>query len=116
MKKQLITLITSIVSVIVTYLLNHHLALGPFFANGIVGLSGALLFPKWAGGIYIASFVGMSSTEIIPTLGSAFWAGIIVGLVFANTSPVFDGLGGKGGITAATSVLLYRILLLLIGS
>ena len=115
MKDQIITIITSVLSVIATYYLNHQLAMGPFFANGVVGISGALLLPKWAGGIYIASFVGMSSMEILPTMTSAFWVGIIVGLVFANTSPVFAGLGGKGGVTAATSVLFFRIILLLLG-
>ncbi|MFY9416837.1 MAG: hypothetical protein WAQ41_07335, partial [bacterium] len=74
-----------------------------------VGIVAGIVLPAdLAGAAYTASFVGMSATAVLPSLGFALLAGIVVGIVIISTGPVYAGMGGKGGTTAATSVLITR--------
>jgi hypothetical protein len=111
-KKQTKTLVYSFLAVLTTYYINNNLGFGPFVANGIVGvLAASLMASEFAGPAYTASFVGMSSTAIIPNLLWASVAGLIVGLIILFTVPIYNGIGGKGGTTAALSTLLTKGLL-----
>jgi hypothetical protein len=104
--------IAAFASVIITWFMNHTMGLGAFIANGTVGLIAATLFPPaLAGTTYAASFVGMSSTGVLPTIGSAVLGGIVVGIVLVFTAEIYAGIGGKGGTTAALSAQITRILL-----
>jgi len=97
----------AIISAVITYFMNHDLGLGPFLANGIVGITAALFLPKaLAAATYTASFVGMSADFVLPSISTALLAGVIVGVVIISTKPIFAGWGGKGGTTAALSVIL----------
>lgn len=103
-------------SAVITWILNHKLGYGAIIANGMVGVIAGLFLPKaLAGTTYTASFVGMSGTNIIPSIFGATLGGIIVGFVLANTQEIYAGLGGKGGTSAALSTLLTRVLMSFFG-
>ncbi len=105
-------IIFSIVSVVVTWYLNHIMGFGAIVSNGLVGVIGAILLPgALAGAVFTASFVGMSGLNIIPTLPWAILGGIVVGIVISFTKEVYAGIGGKGGTTAATSTLITRAII-----
>lgn len=112
----LYTLLSTISGVTGSWLLNHQLGLGAVIASGIVGLVAVMLLtPSLAGSTYTASFVGMSSLTIIPTLYAALIAGLIVGIIILSTSEIYKGIGGKGGTTAALSSFITKLLLGILG-
>jgi hypothetical protein len=96
----------------ITYILNHQFGLGAIVSNGMVGLTAALLLPGPLAGIaYTASFVGMSSTAVLPSMFWAFTGGAILSLVVLGTTEVYAGIGGKGGTTAALSTLITKAII-----
>lgn len=97
---------STILAAILTYFLNINLALGPFIASALVGLAGDKLFPKFAAPIYAASFVSMSSLEVLPSITLSFFAGLFTGLIYLSCQKIFVGLGGKLGAIAFFSVLI----------
>lgn len=104
-----LTILVATMAAVVTYYLNHDLGYGAVIANGFVGVLAGLALPgDLAGAAYTASFVGMSATTVIPSFTLSILAGIVAGIVIVATAPVYAGLGGKGGTTAATSVLITR--------
>lgn len=85
-------------------------------ANGIVGIIAAILLPpKIAGATYTASFVGMSSLNALPNLFMAALSGLIVASVILLTKEIYQGIGGKGGTTAALSVQITRAIEFILG-
>jgi hypothetical protein len=102
-------------SAAITWYLNHVLGYGPVIANGLVGIVVGLFFSsKNAGAFYTASFIGMSSLGIVPSMTLAGVIGLVAGIVIIFSQEVYAGVGGKGGTTAALSTQLIRILLGLI--
>lgn len=99
-------------SAAITWHINHNLGYGPIIANGFVGLLAAILIsPKFSGSYYLASFIGMSSMAVIPSIMVAGIAGIVAGIVITFSTQVYAGMGGKGGTIAALSTQLVRIVL-----
>ncbi|MCR3921179.1 MAG: hypothetical protein NUK65_01520 [Firmicutes bacterium] len=95
-----------------TWFLNHEMGLGPIVASGLVGvMAGSLLAPAHAGPVYTASFVGMSASLVVASLSLSIVTGFVVGVIIVATMPVFAGIGGKGGTTAATAVVVTRTFL-----
>jgi hypothetical protein len=110
------TVIIAAFAAALTWYLNHEMGYGAVIASSFVGVTAGLVLPGGlAGAAFTASFVGMSATAVIPSLPCSLFAGIVAGLVIAATGPVYAGLGGKGGTTAATSVLISRGILSLFG-
>lgn len=108
-RRAFLTIIVATIGAVFTWYLNHELGYGAIIANGFVGVLAGLALPgDLAGAAYTASFVGMSATSIIPSLGFSILAGVVSGIVIVATVPIYAGLGGKGGTTAATSVLITR--------
>lgn len=108
-------LIFSVLSVLITWFLNHKMGCGPIIANGLVGVVGALFLPRMlAGAVFTSSFVGMSGLNVIPTLFGTIIGGITVGIVIILTKEIYAGVGGKGGTTAATATLITKAILSLI--
>lgn len=104
--------ILSIISVVLTWLLNHEVGYGAVVSNGVVGVIGAILLPgPLAGAVFTSSFVGMSGVNVIPSLAWAVVGGAVVGIVIALTKEIYVGIGGKGGTTAATSALITRAII-----
>lgn len=102
-------------SVIITWFLNHSMDLGPVIANGLVGVTAGLVFPRnLAASIYAASFVGMSSITVLPNIFSTLIGGIIISFILIFTKEIFLGIGGKGGTAAALATQLTRVLVKLI--
>ena len=110
-KKMLVTL-CSIIGAALTWYLNHQLGAGAIVSNGLVGLIAALILPAPLAGIaYTASFVGMSSTSVIPSVYWALAGGLVVSIVVLSTTEVYAGIGGKGGTIAALSTLITKAVL-----
>jgi hypothetical protein len=89
-----------------TYFLNINLSFGPFIASGLVGLVATKLFPKFAAPIYAASFVSMSSLEVLPSITLSFFSGLFTGLIYLSVQKMFVGVGGKLGAIAFFTVLI----------
>jgi hypothetical protein len=116
MNKNILVFICSIVSVYLTWLINHVFGFSPILANGIVGvLAIFVLEKKYAGIAYTSSFVGMSSMAVLPDIYSVLISGVIVATVICITPTVYRGIGGKGGTTAAISSVATRVFYSLIG-
>jgi hypothetical protein len=94
----------------ITWYINHRLGFGPIIANGLVGIVVSLIFRKNAGGYYVASFIGMSSLNIIPSMLISGLAGILAGLIIAFSQEIYHGVGGKGGTIAAFSAQISSII------
>jgi hypothetical protein len=115
-KRVFLTIIVAVVGAVVTWYINHELGYGALIANGFVGIVAGLSLPSdLAGAAYTASFVGMSANFIIPSLGFAVLGGIVVGVVIVTTVPIYAGIGGKGGTSAATAVLITQGIMRLFG-
>jgi len=111
-KDTLMMIVGTALSAAITWYINHNLGYGPIVANGFVGVLVAILTsPKFAGGYYLASFIGMSSMAVMPSIMSASIAGVVAGIVITFSTDIYAGMGGKGGTIAALSTQLVRIVL-----
>ncbi len=105
-ENQLATVGIVILSSVLTYAMNHYTSLGSVVASSLVGLIGALLFPKYEVPIYCGSFVGMTSAGILSSVETVFLSGLISGILFAGTEPLYVGFGGKLGACAFFGTML----------
>lgn len=106
------SLLCSFIGVILTWVLNHKVGCGAIVANGLVGVVAATLLPSDLAGImYTSSFVGMSSTAILPSVWAAALGGILVGLILISTTEIYAGIGGKGGTSAALATIITKTIL-----
>lgn len=111
-KDTIIMILGTAFSAAITWYINHNLGYGPIVANGFVGILAAILIsPKFAGGYYLASFIGMSSMAVMPSIMAASIAGVVAGIVIIFSTDIYAGMGGKGGTIAALSTQLVRIVL-----
>lgn len=109
-------LFISIFGASITWMLNHHMGLGPVVSNGLVGVMAAILMPaSLAGVLYTSSFVGMSSITVLPSIYFALLGGALAGVGIAATTEVYAGIGGKGGTTAAAASIVTKAISGLIG-
>lgn len=110
--ENLMLIIGTSLSAVITWYINHELGYGPIIANGLVGVVVATLFSaKKAGAFYIASFVGMSGLNAVSSMTMAGVIGLIVGIVIIFSQEIYAGIGGKGGTIAALSTQLIRIIM-----
>lgn len=111
-KRKLYILVCSFLGVTLTWFVNHEMGYGAVIANGLVGVMAATFLPNDLAGItYTSSFVGMSSTSVIPSMGAAVLGSLIVGIVLLATAEIYEGIGGKGGTTAALSTIITKTIL-----
>ncbi|HHW92761.1 MAG TPA: hypothetical protein GX735_08720 [Firmicutes bacterium] len=115
-KRALLTILVATIAAACTWYINHDLGYGAIIASSLVGVAAGIILPgDLAGAAYTASFVGMSANFVLPSLAVSILAGIVVGIVIIATGPVYAGVGGKGGTTAATSVLITQGILKVFG-
>jgi len=94
-----------------TYYLSIFLRLGPVLASGIVGvLASLLLHGHYDVLAYTAVFVGMSSSEVLPSVYHVFFASLVVWAVYVTSRRVYQGFGSRLGTMAAGSVLLAQLI------
>lgn len=99
------------ISAAVTWYVNHRLGWGPIIANGLIGLIASVLFPKEAGAYYVASFIGMSSQAVVPSMMLSGIIGIITGFAIIFSQEIYEGVGGKGGTIAVFSTQIVRMIM-----
>ncbi len=106
-------LVSSMVSVAISYYVQHRFSMSAVFASAVPSFIFALiiiyLFPahtEYAIIFYSASFIGMSSKERLPNIGFAIFSGLVLGLIYYIFLEYFHGLGGKLGLMALMSVII----------
>lgn len=115
-KKKAMIFCCAFLGTVITWYIQHEMGYSAIIANGIVGvLAGVLLSSSLAGATYTASFVGMSASSVLPSIGAAAVGGAVVGIVILFTAEIYAGIGGKGGTTAAFSVQVSRLIMSIFG-
>ncbi len=104
---------------LICYSLNAYCGLGSILAAGITGTVASFLplinkqsdyLKKLPAAIYCGAFVGMSSTEISPSITFAIAAGSITGILYMLSKNLFLGLGGKLGTIAFIGVAVVYLI------
>lgn len=110
-KEELFIFLSVLAGSLITYFLNHDLALGAVMASSIIGISASILLKKYQVPIYCGSFAGMVSSTVISSYPGIIIVGIFAGILFILSKDVFKGFGGKLGATAffgtAVSAVLF---------
>lgn len=105
-------LICAFVGVTLTWFINHRMGYGPIIANGLVGVMAAIFLSNQLASItYTSSFVGMSSLSVIPSMTAAALGSLVVGIILLVTMEIYEGIGGKGGTTAALSTIITKTII-----
>ena len=104
--KLLFEMIFLIVAGIVTYFITK--ALNPIIAASLIGLTGAMLFLDYKDSIYVGAFAGMSSIFEIQIFLIVI---LIVAIAYFLLKNQFDGIGGKGGLTAFIGTFIVALFL-----
>lgn len=94
-----------LISTLLTYLLNHYIALGAVVSSALIGMIGATLFKDYDVPIYCGSFAGMVSINVIPNTYGILIVSALTGLFYIMGIEVFRGFGGKLGATAYFATL-----------
>ena len=98
----------SVAAAILTYWLSVTLHHGPVLASSAVGVAGGLLLPAifpetgelLAVVVICATFTGMTASKRFSAPLAMVAAGLLTGIVFLYSVPVFGGTGGKLGAIA----------------
>lgn len=105
--KNLRLILTAVLGTVLTYFLSVTLELGPMVASGLVGLLASLFLPTDLAIVaYTAAFAGMSAGFVLLNYYMVSLTGLLVGVIFIITQPIYQGFGGKLGTIAACSVII----------
>jgi len=126
LREALLLSLVSLLAALTTYgIANFNsLHLGPIIASSFVGCIGWILSKfmvnkldakTFALCVYCGSFVGMSSSKIMPDFLVVGTAGVICGIVFVLSKNIFVGVGGKLGTIAFVGSALTILLVSLLG-
>jgi hypothetical protein len=108
----------SVAAAVITYWLSTILNHGPVLASSAVGVAGGLLLPAispetgplLAVVVICATFTGMAAPKRFSSPLSMIAAGLLTGIVFLYSVPVFGGTGGKlGTIAFGASLAVWGI-------
>ncbi len=117
----LLIILVSLIATPLTYYFNVIRGNGPVLASAFVGLLGGLILPiipEIGGTLAVvaicASFAGMTAKARCPKIWMMLVAGLLIGVIFVYSTPIFGGAGGKLGTIAFGSVMaVYGFLSLL---
>ncbi|HDZ07002.1 hypothetical protein [Maribacter sp.] len=107
------------VGAVICYLLNVYGELGSVLSAGITGTVASFVpqinkespyLEKLPAAIYCGVFVGMSSSEIVPTIGFVTAAGLVAGVFLLLSKNLFLGVGGKLGTVAFGGVIIVSLI------
>ena len=109
----LMIILVSLIATPLTFYFNCIRGNGPVLASGFVGLLGGLILPIVFPGIgstlavvaICASFAGMSSKARCTGIWVLFITGLILGVIYIYSAPIFGGAGGKLGTIAFGSIM-----------
>ena len=106
------------IGAIICHVLFLYTDFGSVLSAGIVGTLASFLpylnrkssyLQKLPSAIYCGVFVGMSSTEITPSLGFVISAGVLAGIFLLLSKNLFVGVGGKLGTMAFLGVFIVYL-------
>ncbi|WP_338731316.1 hypothetical protein [Mangrovimonas cancribranchiae] len=101
------------------YALNIYAGLGSVISASTVGTIASFVpiinksssyLKKLPAVIYCGTFIGMSSTEIAPSIGFVLSAGIFAGVLLLLSKNLFLGIGGKLGTIAFAGVVIASLI------
>ncbi len=108
----LMIILVSLIAAPLTYYFNVIRGNGPVLASGFVGLVGGLILPiipEIGGTLAVvaicASFAGMTNKVRCPKIWMMVIAGLLIGVIFVYSTPIFGGAGGKLGTIAFGSIM-----------
>lgn len=116
MELSILLIIYSGITAVLTFLLSIRYGYSSVLSSSVVALLAVFLLPILHGSYgeqlalmaFCATFVGMSSEEILDNEFLVMITAIFAALIFIITTPYLGGLGGKLGMTAFLSVLFSR--------
>lgn len=95
---------------LLAYIINIYFGQGAIIAASLVGILGYGFISKFSIQLYTGAFVGMVSPDVYHDFYHIVMISLIAGFIFAFSSNVFEGIGGKLGAIAFSSwTLLYYI-------
>jgi hypothetical protein len=109
-KNDLFSAVAVVVGAFVCYVMSTDLGLGAVLSAGVVGMLSVLVAPKYAVPAYCGAFVGMASSELLPTHFHLLLAAVVAGAIFAAAKLSFNGFGGKLGTIAFTGCIVAALL------
>lgn len=97
------------IGAVLTYLLVKYVDMNSLMISPLIGLLGALVFPRYGDAIFCGSFVGMTGIQV---LGLYYFitAALTSAFVFLAATNTFKGLGGKLGTIAFISCLFMAFI------
>lgn len=105
--KLIIEVIALIIAGVLTFYIKDLLR-SPVAAAALIGLIGAMMFEDYKDSIYVGAFAGMSS---ICNIYIFLIVLVIVALTYILLKPKFEGIGGKGGLTAFIGIFIVFLFL-----
>lgn len=92
-------LVVEVVALIIAGVITYYVGsiLNPILAASLMGLVGAMLIVKYKDAIYVGAFAGMSS---IFNIYQFLIVLLLVSIIYFLIKNTFNGIGGKGGLTA----------------
>lgn len=109
-KSDLYTIVFATLGMVLTFILNNELGLGPVEGSAIVGILGAVILPKYQVPIYAGSFAGMATTTAFPNYYGVVLAGVLTGLLLAGSKHILTGFGGKLGASGLFGTITASLL------
>lgn len=111
----LIIIITSAVSGILSYQLSNKFKKGPVFGSAVVTLASGVLFPllvpefgdKLMVAAACASYAGMAAKKLVPSSLEIGFISALSGILFILASNSYTGVGGRLGTIAALSCFAW---------
>ncbi|MCR1026947.1 hypothetical protein [Cellulophaga baltica] len=107
------------IGAVITYTLNNIVGLGSVLSAGIVGTTASFIpkikkqsryLKKLPPALYCGAFIGMSSSEITPSIYFVIAAGMVAGLFYMFSKNLFLGVGGKLGTIAFAGVVTVSLI------
>ena len=113
--ENMVVIIIAIISGLTTYTISIIMGKGSVFASATVTLVAGIIFPYFFAEFgkqlttvaACASYAGMVSAEIVPSLKEMLAVSVIVGIMYIATLTAYKGVGGRLGTIAAVSCFIW---------
>lgn len=108
-KENLSNLIICSLATLITFSLSKYLGIPIILASSLIGFLGAIFLKRYENLIYCASFLAMTIPTLI-TVPVLLIASVFLTFIFINLDKIFLGYGGKLGMFAFVTSLIFVFL------